>query len=227
MLRAVMGTVALALMLAGGTVGPAAADPSAVDVIFNARHLDLLEKGKAVSYQFERKVSDERLLGAAFTDSIKIDVDAVGAAGQRDMKVTVFTGDRQRPIQDYEALTINPVFVWFLDRSVDNFRVMAGGSQPYLKGRFREAFVDKAKIEAVKITYGGKSVDGYKISVKPYVGDPNVAKMQGYENSEFTITVSKDLPGYFYELDSSLTSTKNDLGKLSDRVVLLDAGGGK
>lgn len=226
MFRSIRGGAALALSIA--LAGPAvAAEPTAVDAIFNTRHLDLLVKGTPVQYKFERKVSDERLLGAAFTDDIKIDVRGSGDEGRRDMKVTVFTGDRQRPIQDYEALTINPVFIWFLDRSVENYRVMAGGSQPYLKGRFKDAFHDKSSVEPVKIKFGGKEVEGHKIKVKPFVGDPNAAKMQGYENSEFTITVSKDVPGYFYELDSSLVSSKNDLGKLSDRVVIVDEGGTK
>ncbi|MDX2309248.1 MAG: hypothetical protein NW216_13480 [Hyphomicrobium sp.] len=224
MLRRLSGLTALAFLLAATVPGTSHADPSAVDAIFNTRHLDLLEKGGTVNYKFERKVSDEKLLGQPFTDDIKIDVGNAGEEGRRDMKITVFTGDRQRPIQDYESLTINPVFIWFLDRAVDNYRLMAGGSQPYLKGRFREAFVDKAKIEAVKINYAGKSVDGFKIAMKPYEGDPNASKMQGYEGSEFTITVSKDVPGYFYELDSTYSSTKNTFGKLIDRVVLVDSG---
>ncbi len=226
MLRIVRGLVpALALSLAVSyTVESARAENyEAADLIFQNRHLDLVQKGSTVAYKFEHKVSDEKLMGKPFTDDIKFSVTDVNAEGQRILDVTVFTGDRQRPIQNYDGLTINPVFIWFLDKCVENFRTVAGGKQPYLKGRMKEAFVKKPKLEDVKVEFGGKTIDAKKVTIEPFVNDPNKQKMQGYENSKFSFVMSKDIPGYFYELNADMFSTQAGTGKLSDRLVLVEA----
>ncbi len=226
MLRIVRGLVpALALALSVPVIAlPAAADQyEAADLIFKARHLDLVPKGTGVAYKFEHTVSDEKLMGKPFTDDIKLAVTDVNAEGQRILDVTVFTGDRQRPVQNYDGLTINPVFIWFLDKCVENFRTVAGGKQPYLKGRMRDSFVEKPKLEDVKIEFGGKTIDAKKVTIEPFANDPNKAKMQGYENSKFSFVLSKDIPGYFYELNAELVSKQAGTGKLTDRLVLVEA----
>ncbi|MBA4132627.1 MAG: hypothetical protein C0519_14530 [Hyphomicrobium sp.] len=226
MLRIVRGLVpALALAIAVPfAAGPAAADQyEAADLIFKSRHLDLVPKGTGVAYKFEHTVSDEKLMGKPFTDDVKIAVTDVNAEGQRVLDVTVFTGERQRPVQNYDGLTINPVFIWFLDKSVENFRTVAGGKQPYLKGRMKEAFVEKPKLEDVKVEFGGKTIDAKKVTIEPFVNDPNKHKMQGYENSKFSFVMSKDIPGYFYEMNADFLSTQAGTGKLSDRLSLVEA----
>lgn len=226
MLRIVRGLVpALALALTVPfAVEPARADKyAAADLIFQNRHLDLVQKGATVAYKFEHTVSDEKLMGKPFTDDVKISVTDVNATGQRILDVTVFTGDRQRPVQNYDGLTINPVFIWFLDKCVENFRTIAGGKQPYLKGRMKEAFVEKPTLEDVKIEFGGKTIDAKKVTIEPFATDPNKHKMQGYENSKFSFVMSKDIPGYFYELTAEMASTQPGAGKLNDRLKIVEA----
>ncbi len=225
MLRTVRGVIA-GLMVAFPTVLAAAGEqPNPVEMIFQTRHLDLIQKGSGIVYKFEHNVSDEKLLGKAFSDDIKLDVTDITADNQSIVNVTVFTGERQRPVQNFDGLSINPAFVWFLDKCVENYRLVSGGNQAYLKGRLRDAFHDKATIEAVKTDYNGKSVDGHKITLVPFDGDPNAHKMNGFEKSKFTIVVSKDVPGYFVELGSDIFSTQAGTGKVQDRMVLVSAGG--
>jgi len=224
MLRYLRGLgVAACLAMPFVSMAATAETPAAVDAIFNARHLDLVNKGGNVLYKFDHQVSDEKLLGAPFSDDIRLNVTDVTAEGSRTLDVTVFTGDRQRPVQNYDGLSINPVFVWFLDKCVENYRTMAGGKQPYLKGRIRDAFVNGAKIEPVKFTYAGKEVDGFKVTTVPFESDPNKHKMKGYEMSAFTFIFSKDVPGYFYELGSNIFSSQPGTANLKDRVVLVEA----
>jgi hypothetical protein len=206
-----------------------AADAGAADkfkpaeLIFESRHLDLIGKGTGVKYKFEHTVSDEKLMGAPFADDITLNVQDVNGEGRRKIDVTVFTGDRQRPVQNYDEMTINPVFVWFLDKCIENFRLVSGGKQPYLKGRMSESFVTQAKLEDVEVDFGGKKVSGQKVTIVPFETDPNKHKMQGFENSKFTFIMSKDIPGYFYELQSDIFSSQAGTGKMQDRLVLVEA----
>ncbi len=225
MLRMMSGLIAGLMMVLPTGVVAAGEQPNPVDLLFNARHLDLVPKGMSVKYKYEHAVSDEKLLGAPFSDDIKIDVTDVTDSKQSVVNVTVFTGERQRPIQNYDGLTINPVFIWFLDKSVDTYRLLSGGNQIYLKGRFRDAFIDKATVESIEIPYNGKTVAAHRVTVVPFDGDPNANKMQGFEKSKFTIVVSKEVPGYFVQFDSEIFSSQAGTGKVQDKIVLVSAEG--
>ena len=111
-----------ALMIGGAW----AADP--VDALFDKPHLQNLPAGAAITYRFERIGSDERLLGPSFADDIVLTVKSVASSGARDVEISVFTGDRQRPGQIITELTGNPLLVLFLDRVVSNLSRLARGT---------------------------------------------------------------------------------------------------
>lgn len=202
----------------------AAGAEKVVPVLFETRQLDLIDKDKGVTYRFERKGSDERLVGANYQDDIHLNVAKVNDKGERDVVFKVFSGANARDPQSWPELTINPIFIWFLDRSVGTFNALAGGNQMYLKGKFRDALRDKALLEEVKVDYQGKQIDAYKVTVAPYADDPNAGKMQGFENATFTITVSKDVPGYFLDLQASFVSKEAAGPKLEEHIKLVSLG---
>lgn len=226
MLRSLCGLLAVAAVACPLVASAAAEQPTVVDLIFNQRHLDLISKGAQAKYKFERKVNDEKLMGQPFSDDITLDVTEAKDQS-RDVVVTVFSGARQRPAQSYESLTVNPVFIWYLDKVVENYGLVAGGKQPYLKGRVREAFVEKAKLTPVQIDYNGKKVDGYTISMVPFEGDPNVSKMQGFEKSVLNMTISKDIPGYFQSMEMDIFSSQAGTGKIKDHIEFVGTGAAK
>jgi hypothetical protein len=205
----------------------AAAGPSAVDVLFERKHLGNLESGQEVVYRFQRTVSDEKMLGAPFSDDIKLDIKKVAADGTREVVFKVFTGDRARDPQDIPDLTGNPVLVVFLDRAVNNFAMIASGNRNYLKGKFRDALRENAKIEPVTVEAMGKKVQGYRVTVTPFEKDPNALKMLGYEGATFSFTVSDAVPGQFIELTSHYESGIKDAPLLDERITLASSGAAK
>jgi hypothetical protein len=205
----------------------AAGEPNSVKVLFESRHLDQLNQGSEVTYRFERKVSDERLLGAALADDIKIGVDKVNSKGERDVVFKVFTGEHARDPWNLPELTVNPIFHWYLDRAVQNFGSLAGGDPQYLKFKFKEALRDKAEIEAIKFKSNGKDVDAYRVTVMPYANDPSSTKMQGFEGAKFTVVVSNEVPGYFVDLVSSYESKAAAGPKLEEHISFVSMGENK
>lgn len=201
-----------------------AAKPSAVDILFEAKHLELLGKGAEAAYRIQRTVSDPKMLGEPFSDDIRIGVNAVDPAGKREVVIKIFSGERARDPRVETDMTGNPILVFFLDRSVSNFGLVGGGNRNYLKQQFRDALRDKADVQPVKIEYGGKSVDGYRVTVTPYADDKNARKMLGYEGSRFTLVVSDAVPGYFVDLSASFESTTKDAPKFEERITLVGAG---
>lgn len=194
------------------------------DILFDTPQLNLVSAGDTLKYNFARDASEPKLLGPNFTDEIKIDVAKVGEEGRRDVDVQIFSGDRGRDVRHLPGMTANPVLVFYLDRAVSNFALLAGGSKGYLKNRFRLALRTTAKIEPKKLEYNGKTVEGYHVWVAPYVNDPNKEKMSGYEKARFDVFVSDEVPGYLVEMSSHFESPQPGAPKLDERIVLDGAG---
>lgn len=190
------------------------------DILFDTPQLDKVEEGSALIYNFSRKVSEPKLLGPDFSDEIKLSILKAAQDGKKDVEIHVFSGDRARDPRTIEGLTANPVLVFYLDRMVANYAMLAGGNKGYLKNRFRLALRTTAKIEPVKIEYDGKTVDGHHVWVVPYINDPNKEKMSGYEGARFDFFVSDDVPGYLAELTALFESTEASAPMLDERITL-------
>lgn len=204
----------------------AAADQKAAPVLFESRQLDMVNKGDEVTYRFEKVGSDERLVGKNYADDIRLSVAKVGEKGEREVIFKVFTGDNARDPQNWPDLTINPLFIWYLDRAVSTFNSLAGGSQMYLKHKIREA-LGNATAEEVKVDFDGKSIDALKIAITPFADDPSSSKMQGFHKSVFTIVVSNQVPGYFVDLQSDFVSTQAAGPELKEHIKVVGMGEAK
>lgn len=227
MLRTTRIVLAGVLLGVGPAALSAAAEPNAVQVLFESRHLDQVNRGSEVTYRFERKVSDERVLGAALTDDIKIGVDKVNSKGERDVVFKVFTGEHARDPWNLPELTVNPIFHWYLDRAIQNFGQLAGGEPQYLKHKFKEALRENAEVETIKFKANGKDVDAYRVTVQPYAHDPSAIKMQGFEGAKFTVVVSNEVPGYFVDMVSSYESKAAAGPKLEEHISFVGMGENK
>ncbi|MBL8565543.1 MAG: hypothetical protein JNM89_07505 [Hyphomicrobiaceae bacterium] len=212
--------LAAALLLTTPETGHAAPAPAATAMLFDASHLANLKKGDELTYHFERKGSEQKVLGENFTDDIHVGIIEEEAGGTRAVSVRVFTTDRARPEQRISGMTGNPLLVVFLDRAVNNFAMLAGGSRPYLKNRFKQQLDGGTTVEPVAIDYKGRKVEGYRVKLTPYAGDPNALKMQGYDGSSFEIVVSDQIPGHFAETRSVYASPQELSPRLEERIVL-------
>ncbi|MBX9861754.1 MAG: hypothetical protein K2Y42_03285 [Hyphomicrobium sp.] len=217
---------AMACLALFPAVAQASEEKSAVPILFESRQLDLIDKGKEVTYRFEKTGSDERLVGKNFADDLRLGVADVDAKGARQVIFKVFTGDNARDPQNWPDLTINPLFIWYLDRAVGTFNSLAGGSQMYLKHKIREA-LGAAKVEEIKVDYDGKQVDALKLHITPFAEDPSSQKMQGFHKSTFTIVVSNQVPGYFVDLKSDFVSTQAAGPELREHVKVVGMGDAK
>ena len=195
--------------------------PKATDLIFERRHLEKVGAGKEVKYNFNRKPSDEKVLGIGFSDTITLKVTADKDDGQKDVDLQIYTGDRARDLQKLEKYSINPVFAVFFSQAVNTFHQLAGGGQVnYLQKSFSDGWL-KAKVEPIKVDYEGKKIDAYKISMTPYVGDKYKSKMQGWEGAKYDVIVSEQVPGEIVDLLATYHNRYPPaLLKLSERTTL-------
>ncbi|MEQ1694456.1 MAG: hypothetical protein ABL901_01325 [Hyphomicrobiaceae bacterium] len=226
--RRTIRAIFVATVIAAGGAGAAAevasaAQPSSVDILFERKHLTNVNAGTDLVYKFDRSVSSPELLGQPFADEIKVEVKKVATDGTRSVVVKVFSGERARDAHAIDDLTGNPVLVVFLDRAIASYMSVAGGKVSYLKDKFRTAMRERATVDPVKVKLGDKIIDGYRVSVAPYSGDLNAAKMRGYENSKFSFIVCDSVPGQFVELLATYENTAKGAPRLEERTLMVGA----
>lgn len=222
-LSAVWGApLALVVALGSGMAAAAvAADPpKATDMVFEHKHLSNVEQGKEILYKFNRTVTNPELLGQPFTDDIKLKVTAVKEEGKKDVDLQIYTGERARDLQQLPNISINPLFLVYFSQAVNSFSQLAGGQRPYLTRLFSLGFKDKAKVEPIKVDYQGKKIDAYRISMAPYKGDQNEAKMQGWEGAEYVVVVSDEVPGEVVDLIAKYDNKYSKDMRLVERYTL-------
>jgi hypothetical protein len=194
--------------------------PTAMNVIFDHKHLSNVDQGSALGYRFNRIVSDPKLLGEPFSDEITMKVVATRPTGEKDVDLQIYTGERARELQKIPSVTINPMFLVYFDMTVSTLKQLSGAKYGYLKATFSDGFKDKAKIEPMKFDYKGKTIDAYRITMAPYVGDALANTMQGYDVSKFTLVVSDQVPGEVVQLSSVYESSEQAAPKLEERITL-------
>ena len=219
-------STAIAVANAADPAAPAAPpsatsnQPTAMNVIFDHKHLSNVDQGTSLGYRFDRTPSDPKLLGEKFSDEITMKVTGIRPTGEKDVDLQIYTGERARELQKIPSVTINPMFIVYFDMSVNTLKQLTGAKYGYLKATFSDGFKDKAKIEPVKVDYKGKSIDAYRITMAPYVGDANAKTMQGYDVSKFILVVSDQVPGEVAQLTSFYESSLKEAPKLEERITL-------
>jgi hypothetical protein len=219
LMSAAAGTVLAALLVTGAQA--AAEEPKkATDMLFQDKHIANIAPGTELLYKFERKPSDEKVMGPGYTDEIKVKIEGEGAPGKKNVLVTVYTGERARDPNHITDMDGNPMLIVYLDTAVGHFQQLTGGDRGYLKNRFSKSLGSEAKAVPVKIDYKGAQVDGYKVTVAPYADDPARAKMRGFETSEFSIVLSEKIPGQFAQMTSHYVNTAKDAPMLDEKTTL-------
>ena len=125
-------TIRIAGLLAAATIcanatSAAAEAPKPTDVLFQQPHIASIAAGTELVYKFVRKPSNEKILGAGFTDNIVVKVESDGAPGKKNVLVQMYSGDRAREPQRITDMEGNPMLVVYLDGAVSHFRQLAGG----------------------------------------------------------------------------------------------------
>jgi hypothetical protein len=182
-----------ALMISSAT----AAAPQIVDLVFYAPHFSKVENGSTISYRFVRTAEDPKL-APSFEDEVKIKVGPTGA--EDSVSIDVFTGPRAI-IMPNMSKTGNPVIVALLEQDVTEMQKLLGGSPFYFRNRLRQAMSEEKPAEPTKIEYGGKTIDGWKVTLKPFGDDAkNRGKLREFAERTYELTFSDAVPGGLYAL---------------------------
>jgi hypothetical protein len=156
--------------------------------------------GATITYAYSKKTS-QAPFGAPFDDHIVLKLEPGEDTESRTADVKMFFGVNAKPAGPFSSAKQNPVLLLVMEENVQEMSKLFKANPRYLKNAIRKAWRDDAKIVAAPIDVDGKSVPGTKITVTPFVDDPEKDKMMGLERISYTVEIADSVPGNIAKID--------------------------
>jgi hypothetical protein len=206
-------TLVLALALLIGT--PAAA-ATVQELVFGAHLLAGLSEPQTLHYRYEARGS---MLPQIHRSQVSMEVREVRQDGRKLVHFDMFEGQSRRQFGPMQARLQNPLIIVCLQRDVVQMGNQTGGSPEYFRKRIRDAFVEPAKVERLEIPFDGVALPAVRVSIMPFVDDPQIARFAQFRHKRYEFTVAESLPGGLYEI--AARTPKNDAGEvlLEERIT--------
>ncbi|MDI4666185.1 hypothetical protein K9U40_17920 [Xanthobacter autotrophicus] len=198
------------------------APPEAADLLFERPQLAATRPGDVLFYVYARKVTDAEL-GPSFEDRIRLIIEpGAGSSDARDVRVDFFAAERHRAAGPFEGATTNPVLMLFLENHLVELSGRLKGNPRYFKNAIRSALRDRARVEPADIVVDGRTLKGWRVTVKPFEGDANAARMRGLETLTYTFDVAPGVPGEVVRMEIAAEAPG---GRLWEETIAYDPKG--
>lgn len=191
-------------------------------LLFRNGTLDTVEDG----IRYGREVKNTAMPEAAARDTGTISIAFEPPEGDtpRMARLSFVQDGRSKGIGSFPASVGNPVIMYFVESVIRDMAETAGGSPFYIRNRVKEALVESAQIETVEVMLDGAPVTAQAVTMRPFAGDPNIDRMKGFGDLALTVTMSEEVPGWYYSLDAR-TAPRDGAGSETDyRSVMTFAG---
>ncbi|KPL52341.1 hypothetical protein ABB55_08955 [Prosthecomicrobium hirschii] len=205
-LAAVVPGAFVSVAEAAGPAAPATATKAAAtkadvgEILFEGEHYLKAAPGTVLKYSFERSVRDPDKVKPGFKDVVELTLEPGEAATKRNVIVTLFKGPQHRAAGPFDNVAFNPTAILMLELHLGDFAKLLGGNPRYFKNAIRTGMREAASAEPVKVKLGTGEVDGTQFTVRPYVNDPQKARMAAFSETVYRFTVSPEVPGVIYEI---------------------------
>ncbi|MBB4187210.1 hypothetical protein GGE07_003874 [Sinorhizobium terangae] len=189
-----------ALFLLGMGHGPAAAAET-YELLFRSTALKGLEAvpGESETGQgtivYDKVISGTDVGQAAGSFGIGLKIKPDG-----NVAMTLHQGTRSRALGNYPASVGNPLIMYFLESVLADIAAQSGGSPFYMRNRIKEALLRDADVVPVSVHYQNREVAAREVTIRPFTNDKAREKMGRFAELALAVTVSEDIPGWYYSL---------------------------
>lgn len=189
----------------GFGAGPSAAGET-YDLLFKSGALDQLVTASqtgtdSVDLEYERTTFGT--LDGPGPDTFRLDLRMVPPD---NAELTLHEGDLRRGIGTFPASIGNPVIMYFMETTLRDMAEKSGGSPFYIRNRIKDALLTDAEILPVTVRLGDSDVEARQITLLPFAHDAARARMGRFADLKLVVTVSENVPGWYYSLVSTAPS---------------------
>ena len=180
------------------SAAPAVAEESAVDLLFEEPHLETLEAGTVLSYDFSHQAS-EAALGEDYEDRIEVTLEPGEEEGRFDTTVMLFSGERRLPAGPFRGMSGNPIIMLFLEHDVLEMNRHLEGNAFYIRNRIKDA-LGTAVAEPVTIRHQDEEVAAWKVVLRPFANEQDTPRLNRFVDKQYEFVLAEAVPGWVYEI---------------------------
>lgn len=184
------------------------------DLLFRTGTLDGISRETALTY--ERKVSARANEEVAARENGTVRLVFVP---DNMAELTFRQGDRHRTIGAFPANVGNPMILYFVESIVRDMAATSGGSPFYIRNRIKAALEQKNPVREETIETGNGSLEATIVTLRPFADDPNRDRMTGFGDLVLTVTMSDQVPGWYYELRADTIPPEEASGDTDEAPV--------
>lgn len=203
----------LAVLVAAGTpLG--ATEP--YDLIFKKGTLSDLSPETVLAYERTVSAPANPRMSERNTGLVRLTFEPEDMA-----RLKFYQGKRYRNIGSFPATVGNPMILYFVETVVREVAQNTGGSSFYIRNRLKDALISKADIRNGTVVHDGAEVSVRRITLRPFLNDKNRDRMRGYDDLALTITMSEDVPGWYFSLEAEAGRKDGDDAIYSNALRLV------
>lgn len=212
--RLLLACVALALS-AGSPAGAMDAEREGLsagtlaEIVYGEDHLtELPDTGEIVyEYTLEGEILEEPFHDTVFVHFKPSAENTPDDRGRHfDIDITVFPETGAQMVPTVSADTVNPIFLVFLQRDVNQMSRGTGGSVHYFRNLLRSAMNQQTEAETISVEIDGGSVEARRVTMMPFSRDQERRELLPYAEKTYSFTVSSAVPGHVVELRTTIPS---------------------
>ncbi|MDW9529132.1 hypothetical protein RWE87_26420 (plasmid) [Sinorhizobium meliloti] len=190
----------IALFLLGLGHGPVAAAET-YELLFHSAALKGLDAAKHGSEAEQSSLVYDKVVSGA---------DAGQRAGSftvdDNVAMTLYQGSQSRGLGNYPTSVGNPLIMYFLESVLSDLAAQSGGSPFYMRNRVKEALLRDAQIAPVSLRYHDREIAAREVTIRPFEHDKARAQMGRISQLSLAVTVSEEIPGWYYSLVATVPS---------------------
>jgi hypothetical protein len=182
--------IAAAFIAAAALGQPAAAagetTATAYDLLFRPGTLDALPAGEDLVYDRMLALPADPEQAAAWTGRIALELDETTP---RMARLVFHREGQHRGLGAFPAGMGNPMIMYFVETVARDMSNITGGSPFYIRNRLKDALASPAQV-------GSDPEGAVTVTLRPFEGDPNHDRMQGFGDLVLTVTMNETAPGW-------------------------------
>lgn len=174
-------------------------------VLFASDHMQAVKPEQTLMYDLQQTGS----MVAAISDTVTLKL--VAKDTHTEANIEFMTGERNRWIPPFTDPKGNPVLMLFLQNDIQDMQVINGGQWRHFQKYIKFA-LEQAGVSDINFNYAGQTLNGKKVSIQPYLEDPDKAKFtnQAFINKQYEFIISDAVPGGVYKIATDVPGTKAD-----------------
>ncbi|MDX0538843.1 hypothetical protein GOC59_04385 [Sinorhizobium medicae] len=142
-----------------------------------------------------------------------------------NVSMTLNQGSQSRGLGNYPRSVGNPLIMYFLESVLSDLAAQSGGSPFYMRNRIKEALLRDAQIEPVMLRYNDREIAAREVTIRPFEHDKAREKMGRVADLSLAVTVSEDVPGWYFSLVATIPSAADSSGAGYSHAITLRAPG--